>query len=107
MRILRSDDSPFLLEEDIVASWVGIAKLIRRYGETRTIVRHTGSSRPTVITPEIKNFIEKMHEDDKTTAEQLHRLLISCEFRISKKTILNCHTDLGWTSRGSAYCQLI
>ena len=97
-----------LLEEDIVASRVGIAKLIRKYSETRTIVRRPGSGRPTVITPEIKTFVEeKMREDDETTAEQLHRSLISRGIRISKKTILRCRTDLGWTFRGSAYCQLI
>ena len=72
-----------LLDEDIVASRVGIAKLLRRYEETRTIVRRPGSGRPTVITPEIKTFVEKMREDDETTAEQLHSLLISRGFRIS------------------------
>ena len=98
-----------LLKEDIKASWVGIAKLIRKYSKTRTIVRRPGSGRPTVITPEIKTFVEeKMREDDETTSEQLHRSLISCGFRILKKTILRCRTeDLGWTFRGSAYCQLI
>ena len=97
-----------LLEEDIIASRVGIAKLIRKYSETRTIVRRPGSGRPTVITPEIKTFVEeKMREDDEATAEQLHRSLISCGFRILKKTILRCRKDLGWTFRGSAYCQLI
>ena len=39
-----------LLDEDIVASRVGIAKLLRRYEETKTIVRCLGSGRPTVIT---------------------------------------------------------
>ena len=48
-----------------------------------------------------------MREDDETTAEQLYSLLTSRGFQISKKTILRCHTHLGWTFRGSAYCQLI
>lgn len=97
-----------LLEEDIVASRVGISKLISKYRETGTIVRRPGSGRPTVITPEIKALVEeKMRADDETTAEQLHSLLTSRGIRISKKTILRCHTDLGWTFRGSAYCQLI
>ena len=97
-----------LLDEDIVASQVGIAKLLRRYEETETIVRCPGSGRPTVITLEMKAIVEaKMREDDKTTAEQLHSLLASRGFCISKKTVLRCCADLGWTFRGSAYCQLI
>ena len=48
-----------LLEEDIVASRVGISKLIDRYVETRTIARRPGSGRPTVITPEIKVLVEE------------------------------------------------
>ena len=97
-----------LLEEDIVASWVGIAKLISWYKQSRTIVRCLGSGRPTVITPEIKSIVkEQMRSDDKTTAIQLHSLLTPSGFRVSKKTILCCRADLGWTFRGSAYCQLI
>ena len=97
-----------LLEEDIVASRVGVAKLIGRYQQTRTIVRHPGSGRPTVITPEMKTIVEEqMRSDDETTAAQLHSLLTSHGFRVSKKTILRCCADLGWTFRGSAYCQLI
>ena len=97
-----------LLEEDIAASRVGIAKLIGRYKQSGTIVRCPGSGRPTVITPEIKTIVEeKMRSDDETTAEQLHVLLTSHGFRISRKTILRCRADLGWTFRGSAYCQLI
>ena len=97
-----------LLDEDIIASRVGIAKLLRRYEETGTIVRRPGSGRPTVITTEMKTIVKaKMREDDKTTAEQLHCMLASRGYRISKKTVLRCHEDLGWTFRGSAYCQLI
>ena len=85
-----------LLEEDIVASRVGIAKLIGRYKQSRTIIRCPGSGRPTVITPEIKTIIEeKIRSDDETTAEQLHVLLMSCGFRISRKTIFHCRADLG------------
>ena len=48
-----------------------------------------------------------MQEDDETTAIQLHALLVSRGYQISKKTIPYCHAALGWTFRGSAYCQLI
>ena len=52
---------------------------------------------------EIKCVVEEqMRLDDKTTAHQLQK-----GYSISLRTILRCRTALGWTFRGSAYCQLI
>ena len=48
-----------------------------------------------------------MRLDDETTAYQLHTLLKRHGICISLCTILHCRTSLGWTFRGSAYCQLI
>ena len=48
-----------------------------------------------------------MREDDETTALQLYQLLRSRGYRLSRRTVLRCRTSLGWTFRGSAYCQLI
>ena len=48
-----------------------------------------------------------MRKDDETTAHQLHQLLVSRGYSISLRTILRCRTALGWTFRGSSYCQLI
>ena len=48
-----------------------------------------------------------MRSDDETTAYQLHRMLTEKGYSISLRTILRCRTALGWTFRGSAYCQLI
>ena len=48
-----------------------------------------------------------MERNDETTAYQLHQLLTEKGHNISLRTILRCRTNLGWTFRGSAYCQLI
>ena len=48
-----------------------------------------------------------MEADDETTATQLFVLLTSFEIRISLSTVLRSRTMLGWTFRGSKYCQLI
>ena len=48
-----------------------------------------------------------MRKDDETTAMQLHTLLVNRGYRVSLRTILRCRTSLGWTFRGSSYCQLI
>ena len=48
-----------------------------------------------------------MKLDDETTAQQLHALLTSKGYALSLNMILRCRSLLGWTFRGSAYCQLI
>ena len=48
-----------------------------------------------------------MCEDDETTAMQLHELLVHNGISISLYTVFRCREQLGWTFRGSAYCQLI
>jgi hypothetical protein len=45
---------------------------------------------------------QRMRLDDETTATQLHNGI-----SLSLRTILRCREQLGWTFRGSAYCQLI
>ena len=98
----------FLQEEQLKASRVGIAKFLKHYQETGTIARKPGLGRPSKITAEIKRIVnEQTVRDDETTAHQLHRLLASNGYNISLRTILRCRTSLGWTFRGSAYCQMI
>ena len=48
-----------------------------------------------------------MRQDDETTAVQLYHLLVQKGHPISLRTILRCRKQLGWTFRGSKYCQLI
>jgi hypothetical protein len=48
-----------------------------------------------------------MQADDETTAIELKRKLDANGINLSLSTILRCRRNLGWTYRGSAYCQLI
>ena len=97
-----------LRAEGLAASRRGISKFIAKYREAGSIGRQTGSRRPSKITAEVKEIVEEqMQTDDETSAHQLHRLLKSCGYNISLCTILRCRTALGWTFRGSSYCQLI
>ena len=69
--------------------------------------RKPGSGRPCKIMAEMKDIVEtKMREDDETTAYQLHSLLVTSRFTISRRTVLRCHESLGWTFQGSAYYQM-
>lgn len=86
----------------------GIAKFVKRYHQRGTITRKPGSGRPTKITEEVLKIVEdSMLEDDETTAVQLHAILSEKGVSLSLKTILRSRAQLGWTFRGSAYCQLI
>lgn len=97
-----------LKQEGLSGSRRGIDKFLKRFLETGSIARQPGQGRPSKITTEIKEIVEaQMRLDDETTAIQLHELLISRGYNISKRTVLRCRTSLGWTFRGSAYCQLI
>jgi len=97
-----------LLQENLRASRVGIAKFLKKFEETGCIQRCPGAGRPSKISTEIKRIVEEqMQVDDETTATQLHRLLQQRGYNLSLRTVLRCRTLLGWTFRGSAYCQLI
>ena len=57
---------------------------------------------------EVKKIVEqRMLQDDETTAYQLYYMLKEKGITISIWTIFRCRRELGWTFRGSAYCQLI
>lgn len=48
-----------------------------------------------------------MKADDEPTAVQLQKILVNKGHPLSLKTILQSREKLGWTYRGSAYCQII
>lgn len=97
-----------LAREAIIVSKTGVAKFITRYLATGSIVRQPGSGRKSKITIEIQWTIEEqMRRDDETTASQLHVILTNLGYHLSLQMILWCRTQLGWTFRRSAYCQVI
>ena len=97
-----------LHEEKLTVTREGVHKFIKHYQDTGAISRKPGSGRPSKITAEIKAIVDdQMIRDDETSAYQLHQLLVSKGYDISLRTILRCRTSLGWTFRGSAYCQMI
>ncbi len=94
--------------EGICVHRTGIHLFFKKFEETGTIARNVGSGRPSKITPAIKSIIdEQMEKDNETSAVQLYELLHAKGVRLSLCTILRCRSALGWTFRGSAYCQLI
>ena len=97
-----------LEDEGIRVSRAGGSKFLKRYEENGDIKRKEGSGRASVVNDEIKEIIEAaMQNDDETTATQLKVILRGLGHEISLRTIQRCRMQLGWTYRGSAYCQLI
>ena len=94
--------------EGIATSRSGVAEFIHRCNATGTTARRAGSGRSSVITEEVKEIVEDaMRRDDETSASQLHVLLVQRGYTLSLRSILRYRTQLGWTYRSSAYCQLI
>ena len=90
------------------ASGWGTLKFIKWYKRTGTITWKPGSGGSSKLTREIKQLIESnMRVNDETTAMQLHQILTSRGYNLSKRTILRCRSTLGWTFRGITFCQLI
>ena len=81
----------------------------KRYVETGSIARRQGSGRPTLRTAALLQTIEDiMQADDETTAVQIRSYLLQRGQRLlSLSTILRARREMGWTYRGSGYCQLI
>ena len=97
-----------LREEGLIDNRMGIHKFLQKHRETNNIERRPGSGRPTKMTAPVKALVEqRMRDDDETTAVQLHALLLRHGHTMTLKTVLRCRAALGWTFRGSAYCQLI
>ena len=98
----------YLHVEGIVASRRGVAKFLNRCLRRGNIARLPGSGSKSLITDEVRRVVEQqMRLDDETTASQLFVHLRNLGYRLNLRSILRCRTSLGWTFRGSAYCQLI
>ena len=97
-----------LAGEGLSATRQGIHKFLQKLIETGTIARKPGSGRPSKVAGEVERIIEEeMTKDDETTVEQLQKLLQNQGHHLSRPTILRCRKNLGWSTRGAAYCQMI
>lgn len=97
-----------ILEDTIWTTKQGVRQFLRRYQLTGSIARKPGSGLPPKLSPAVQRLIETaMQNDDETTATQLQAILASRQVYVSLATIVRNRTELGWTYRGSAYCQLI
>ena len=104
-----SDIAGYLaLEDGIQTTKQGIRQFLKRYELSKSIERKPGSGLPPKLTPSLQKVIEDaMRNDDETTATKLQAMFASKGIYVSLATIVRNRVELGWTYRGSAYCQLI
>lgn len=97
-----------ILEDQISVCKQGVRQFLKHYQKYGTISRKPGSGLPPKLSPSIKQLIEStMRQDDETTATQIQAKLATYGIYVSLATIVRSRLELGWTYRGSAYCQLI
>ena len=97
-----------LLEDSIQSTKQGVRQFLKRYKVTKSIARKPGSGLPPKLSPDLQKLIEDtVKNDDETAATQLQALLAAKNIYVSLATIVRHRVQLGWTYRGSAYCQLI
>ena len=84
----------------------GVHRFLKKYKNTGSMRVQPGLGRPSIITPEIQAIVDQeMEKDDETTATQLKQILTQKGYKISLSTVLRCRSKLGWTFKGSRYCQ--
>ena len=94
--------------EGINVSKSGVSQFLKRHAKSRSLLRAAGSGRSSIVTNNVKRIVDQqMEKDDETTARELVKLLQDNGQSVSESTVLRCRTMLGWTWRGSAYCQFI
>ena len=100
--------SLYLSEEGQKASIMGVYKFLNLYQETGTISRRPGSGQASKISPKAKHVInQQMTKDDESTRMELHKILTKDGIVVSSTTALRWRNQLGWTSKGTSYCQMI
>ena len=97
-----------VLEDGIKSTKQGIRQFLKRYQLTQTIARKPGSGLPPKLSPSLLQLVEDTtRDDDETTATQLQVIFAARNVYVSLATIVRNREQLGWTYRGSVYCQLI
>ena len=98
-----------LSEEGITPCRQTLWRLRKHIADHGTINPLPKSGRPSKLTPQVLQSIEnRMQQDDETTGQELVSFLQREEnVSVSVQTARRGRKQLGWTSRGTAYCQLI
>ncbi len=96
-----------LRSEKILLSRQTVWRFRKHFKKHQTISALPKSGRPSKLKQTLRLIESCMQKDDETTAKQLQIVLKRCGLNISLSTILRARLYLGWSYKGSAYCQMI
>ena len=97
-----------LKKEDIITCRQTVWRLQRHLDAHGSITPLPKSGRPTKLPGRVLQSIENsMQRDDETTGKELVSTVNRGGVSVSTTTALKAQRLLGWTRRGTAYCQLI
>ena len=97
-----------LRKEGIVTTRQTVWRLERHVRAHSCIEPLPKSGRPTKLSDtDMRTIDDAMERDDEATGKELVGLLERNGVSVSKRTVYRARRKLGWTSRGTAYCQLI
>lgn len=96
-----------LKDENIIICRQTVWRFKKHFSQHKTISALPRSGRLSK-SQKIFQIIETcMRKDDETTAQQLRNILSQKGIDVSLTTILRARKQLGWSYKGSAYCQMI
>ena len=96
-----------LQKEGVVVSRQGVRGFLARVNEVG-LGRKAGSGRAKKRSAVVKAIVKSaMRSDDETTAKELRQKLSIAGHRLSVTTSWRCRKELGWTTRRTAYCQMV
>ena len=97
-----------LASEGYIVSKSGVQGFLNKVEESGSILRKPGSRGKSKRTPEILQAIDhRMEADDETSLSDLKSLLEKEGVQVSITTIHRWRSELGWSSKGTKYCQMI
>ena len=97
-----------LRREGIITTRQTVWRLERHIRAHRTLQPRLKPGRPLkLLVSDMHAIDHAMEEDDETTGKELMDRLQWNGVSVSKRTVYRAQRNLGWTSRGTAYCQLI
>lgn len=105
-----SEVARLLIAEHKVVNRGFVRRIVLKFKSTGSVHRMNGGGRPNILSsnPNVNAIIENaMVNNDETTAADLLTLLQEGGYDASIPTINRIRRKLGWTLKGTRYCQLI
>ena len=94
-----------LRDENLLVTRQGFWDFLKKYEETNPFgSRREGSERKSI---KKSRKVDSRMKDDETTVKELQKMLSRDGHKIGKSALWKYRRELGWTRRGSAYCQMI